>query len=207
MRSRQHQLCRICWTLGGGQELVNKVMECYDAWRAGCRDVGASSCALTSLRARCGGVGGVQPRRECSGGHRLFWSRGADLGSACDGHQARAQVLLRLEKARARLHCSRYPPIPPEGPLFQNMLTRKVDDIPDMDLYVCGFPCTPFSSLRRHKTRLLKEAAAKPFLELLKVLQGRKPALAVLETLWALRRSCRQCARGWGSWVVISSSS
>ena len=71
----------------------------------------------------------------------------------------------------------------PEGPIFQNMLTRNMDDIPDMDLYVCGFPCTPFSSLRRHKTRLLKEAAAKPFLVLLKVLEERKPALAVLENV------------------------
>ena len=150
------------------------------------------------------GCWGVQPRRECSGGHRLFWSRGADLGSACDGHQARAQVLLRLEKARARLHCSRYPPIPPEGPLFQNMLTRKVDDIPDMDLYVCGFPCTPFSSLRRHKTRLLKEAAAKPFLELLKVLQGRKPALAVLENVVGIEAVMQKVCRKVG---VTSSSS
>ena len=62
---------------------------------------------------------------------------------------------------------------PPAGPIFQNMLTRKTDDIPDMDLYVCGFPCTPYSSLRRHKTRLLKEVAAKPFIELLKVLEER----------------------------------
>ena len=31
-----------------GQELVNKVMECYDAWRAGCRDAGASSWGVPS---------------------------------------------------------------------------------------------------------------------------------------------------------------
>ena len=63
------------------------------------------------------------------------------------------------------------------------MLTRKTDEIPDMDMYVCGFPCTPFSILRRHKSRLLREAAAKPFFKILEVLRERKPALAVLENV------------------------
>ena len=149
-----------------GPELVNKVMACYDAW-AGCGDVGASSCALkTGVTVRVG--------TDCSGAEAPIWALRA-MGIkhvhkfSCDWEKPVRDFIAAVS--------------PPEGPIFQNMLTRKMDDIPDMDLYVCGFPCTPFSSLRRHKTRLLKEAAAKPFLELLKVLEERKPALAVLENV------------------------
>ena len=53
-----------------------------------------------------------------------------------------------------------------------------------------------FSSLRRHKTRLLKEAAAKPFLALLKVLEERKPALAVLENVVGIEATMQKvCQR------------
>ena len=150
-----------------GRELVNKVMACYDAW-AGCGDVGASSGASCALKT------GMYVR----------------VGTACSGAEAPIWALRAMGiKHVHKFSCDWKEPVrdfiaavsPPEGPIFQNMLTCKMDDIPDMDLYVCGFPCTPFSSLRRHKTRLLKEAAAKPFLKLLKVLEERKPALAVLE--------------------------
>lgn len=52
---------------------------------------------------------------------------------------------------------------PPTGHIFTDMLTRRCKDLPGIDIYVCGFPCTPFSLLRQHSTRLLKEAAARPF--------------------------------------------
>ena len=77
---------------------------------------------------------------------------------------------------------------PPTGPIFTDMLTRSCADIPDMDVYVCGFPCTPFSHLRQHDTRLLKEAAAKPFFKVLEVLRERKPRLAVLENVLGIRK-------------------
>ena len=57
-----------------------------------------------------------------------------------------------------------------------------------MDIYVCGFPCTPFSSLRQHSTRLLREAAARPFFKVLEVLRTRKPKLAVLENVLGIRK-------------------
>ncbi len=77
---------------------------------------------------------------------------------------------------------------PPSTRLFTNMLKRPLAQIPDVDVYVCGFPCTPYSTLRAHRTKLFKEAAAKPYFELLRVLQGKRPALAILENVAGLCR-------------------
>ena len=161
-----------------GQELVKKVIVCYDAW-AGGRDVGTSGRALkTGVQVRVG--------TDCSGAEAPIWA-------------LRAMGIKHVHK----FSCDWKKPVrdfiaavsPPEGPIFENMLTRKMDDIPDMDLYVCGFPCTPFSFLRRHKTRLLKEAAAKPFMKLLKVLEERKPALAVLENVVGIEKVMQQVCK------------
>ena len=77
---------------------------------------------------------------------------------------------------------------PPTGPIFEDMLTRDHTKLPHMDVYVCGFPCTPFSALRHHKSRLLREAAAKPFFEVLAVLRKNQPKLAVLENVIGIRQ-------------------
>ena len=157
-----------------GRELVSKVRACYDAWK-GCGDVGASSgasCALDSNRI-------IRVGTDCSGAEAPIWALRA-MGIkhvhkfSCDWEKPVRDFIAAVS--------------PPEGPIFQNMLRRKRDDIPNVDLYICGFPCTPFSSLRRHKTRLLKEVAFKPFLELLKVLKERKPALAVLENVVGIEK-------------------
>lgn len=80
----------------------------------------------------------------------------------------------------------------PTGPIFTDMLTRPLEDLPDMDVYVCGFPCTPFSSLRRHSTRLLGEPAAKPFFKVVEVLRHRPPPLVILENVVGIRGCCRR---------------
>jgi site-specific DNA-cytosine methylase len=77
---------------------------------------------------------------------------------------------------------------PPSSKLFTDMLNRHLPDIPEVDIYVCGFPCTPYSSLRQHHTKLLKEPAAKPLFEVLKVLRERRPPLAILENVPGLQR-------------------
>ena len=84
---------------------------------------------------------------------------------------------------------------PPTGPIFEDMLTRDRTKLPDMDVYVCGFPCTPFSSLRQHQSRLLREEAAKPFFEVLEVLRHKKPKLAVLENVLGIRQVMRKVLR------------
>lgn len=77
---------------------------------------------------------------------------------------------------------------PPAGPIFDDMLRRKTSDIPDHDVYVCGFPCTPYSLLRRHDTKLLREEAAKPFFKILEVLKTCLPAMAVLENVKGVKK-------------------
>ena len=84
---------------------------------------------------------------------------------------------------------------PPTGPIFTDMLKRKCDDIPGIDVYVCGFPCTPFSALRAHSTRLLREEAAKPFFKVLEVLRSRQPKLAVLENVFGIRQVMKRILR------------
>ena len=72
---------------------------------------------------------------------------------------------------------------PPDGPLFDDMLRRAAQDVPAHSVYVCGFPCTPFSSLRGHSTRLFGEAAARPFFAAVKFIREHLPALAVAENV------------------------
>ena len=76
----------------------------------------------------------------------------------------------------------------PPKVFFHDMLRRPLAQVPDVDLYVCGFPCTPFSSLRGHSSKLFKEAAAKPYFAMLKVLREKRPRLAILENVVGLGR-------------------
>ena len=68
------------------------------------------------------------------------------------------------------------------------MLRRDPADLPQHSVYVCGFPCTPFSMLRRHSTKLLREPAAKPFRAAVKTIKTRLPPVAVLENVHGIRR-------------------
>ena len=77
---------------------------------------------------------------------------------------------------------------PPAGPIFEDMLKRNMADVPELDVYVCGFPCTPYSLLRRHKTKLMREPAAKPFWKVLELLRERKPRLAILENVMGIKK-------------------
>ena len=77
---------------------------------------------------------------------------------------------------------------PPTTKLFLDMLTRPPGEVPAVDIYVCGFPCTPYSSLRAHNTKWFREPAAKPYFQMLTVLRERRPAFALLENVGGLRR-------------------
>jgi site-specific DNA-cytosine methylase len=75
---------------------------------------------------------------------------------------------------------------PPTGPIFDDMLKRNNADIPQIDMYVAGFPCTPFSSLRGHATKLLREKAAKVFFKCLRVIASKLPPVAILENVMGI---------------------
>lgn len=115
---------------------------------------------------------------DCSGAEAPVWSLRAlqqpfEHVFSCDtNHQVRKFI------------ASNSPPTI----IFDDMLSRDLDAVPDVDVYVCGFPCTPYSQIRSHRTKLFKEPAAKPYFAVLKLLRHRRPPLAVLENVGGLRR-------------------
>ena len=119
------------------------------------------------------------------------------LGTACSGAEAPVWSLRALQVPFEHVFaCDTNPQVrkfiaansPPTTKLFDDMLSRDLDTVPVVDVYVCGFPCTPYSSLRGHRTKLFKEVAAKPYFAVLKLLKHRRPPLAVLENVGGLRR-------------------
>ena len=176
-----------------------KLKDILDSWgpklvaavKACC--VGMSECAgsalLTAANLRVG--------TDCSGAEAPIWA----LRAMSIPHQHKFSCDWKKHVRDFIASAS-----PPDGPIFENMLTRKLEDIPEFDLYVCGFPCTPFSLLRRHKSRLLQEQAAKPFRKLLELLDKRAPPLAVLENVLGILKVMKQVCdmlRRLGRYFVI----
>ena len=118
------------------------------------------------------------------------------VGTDCSGAEAPIWALRAMQvphvhafscdsdaKARAFIEAT----CPPAGPLFHDMLTRDVTCIPPHSVYVCGFPCKAFSMLRRHSTKFLQEASAKPFFATVAVLKQCRPRVAVFENVLGIR--------------------
>ena len=118
------------------------------------------------------------------------------VGTDCSGAEAPIWALRAMRvphvhafscdsdaKARAFIEAT----CPPAGPLFHDMLTRDVTCIPPHSVYVCGFPCKAFSMLRRHSTKFLQEASAKPFFATVAVLKQCRPRVAVFENVLGIR--------------------
>jgi len=68
--------------------------------------------------------------------------------------------------------------------IFGDMRNRKLEDIPDIDLYVCGFPCQPFS-IAGDRGGIL-DPRGTIFWECLKVIKHKKPMFFVLENVKGL---------------------
>ena len=68
--------------------------------------------------------------------------------------------------------------------LFGDMMKRPLKDVPDIDLYVCGFPCQPFSVAGKHLGDTDPRGVV--FWECLRVLQKKKPMMFVLENVKGL---------------------
>jgi len=77
---------------------------------------------------------------------------------------------------------------PPVGPVYRDMLRRDPKSLPSHTAYVCGFPRKPFSILRRHSTKLLKEPQAKPFFATVTVIREQLPQVAILENVIGIRQ-------------------
>jgi len=68
--------------------------------------------------------------------------------------------------------------------LFGDMKDRKLKDIPDIDIYVCGFPCQPFSLAGKREG--IRDPRGTLFWECLRVIRYKKPMIFVLENVRGL---------------------
>ena len=74
----------------------------------------------------------------------------------------------------------------PHAKVFDDICHRDHREVPPHNIYVCGFPCQPFSVLHKNR-RLLRDSRAKAFFAMLNTLRACLPALAILENVLGIR--------------------
>jgi DNA (cytosine-5)-methyltransferase 1 len=73
----------------------------------------------------------------------------------------------------------------PKGPYPEGDITkRNIDDVPDIDLYVCGFPCQPFSQAGKRKG--FNDRRGNVFWSCLEVIEKKQPKYFILENVKAI---------------------
>lgn len=73
----------------------------------------------------------------------------------------------------------------PDG-MFPNgdITKRKIEDIPDIDLYICGFPCQTFSTIGKRSG--LKQKKGRIFFTCVEVIEYKQPTYFILENVKGL---------------------
>jgi DNA (cytosine-5)-methyltransferase 1 len=69
--------------------------------------------------------------------------------------------------------------------LFSDIQKRNIEDIPDIDVYVSGFPCQPYSRANKFKSDV--DPRLNLFEDCLKVILGKKPKCFILENVKTLK--------------------
>ena len=111
------------------------------------------------------------------------------VGTDCSGMDAPIQALLNLGVpfkhefscdidpfCRQTIAANYSPRI-----LYTDITTRSIDDIPDIDLYVCGFPCQPFS--RAGKQQGPNDARGTIVEHCIRVIAAKRPTCFILENV------------------------
>ncbi len=75
----------------------------------------------------------------------------------------------------------------PDATIYSNMLHRDHRQLPRHDMYICGFPCKPWSALHV-KSKGFREQAARPFRAVCRTLREQLPVVAVLENVCGIRK-------------------
>jgi DNA (cytosine-5)-methyltransferase 1 len=114
------------------------------------------------------------------------------VGTDCSGIEAPIQALERLgisyhhcfssdidEHCRSSIIANYSPDI-----LFEDMTKRDTDDLPDIDLYVAGFPCQAFSTAGKRKGVL--DSRGQLFWECHRVIDHCRPDVFILENVKGL---------------------
>ena len=69
-----------------------------------------------------------------------------------------------------------------DGPYPEGDITkRNIKDVPDIDLYICGFPCQPFSTAGER--RGLDDKRGNVFFSCIKLIKHKKPSYFILENV------------------------
>jgi DNA (cytosine-5)-methyltransferase 1 len=114
------------------------------------------------------------------------------VGSDCSGIEAPIQALERLkipyrhffssdidEKCRESIMANYSPDI-----LFEDISKRDVRDLPDIDLYIAGFPCQAFSSAGKRKG--VEDRRGSLFWDCYRVIDHCRPDVFILENVKGL---------------------
>ena len=125
---------------------------------------------------------------DCSGADAPAWAlRALDIGVrdafASDSWDVARRLVLSNSKPQV---------------MFDDMCTRAAADVPSHNVYVCGFPCQPFSTLHNNTT-YFRDARAAPFKSMLQTLNAKRPACAVLENvpgILRVRKALTRALRG-----------
>jgi DNA-cytosine methyltransferase len=123
------------------------------------------------------------------------------VGTDCSGIEAPIQALINLKIPFTHVFCSdidkyviqsikaNYKPKiifgDKDGPFPDGDITkRKLKDVPDIDLYVCGFPCQPFSQAGDRQG--FEDKRGNVFFSCLKVIKKKQPKIFILENVKGL---------------------
>lgn len=68
--------------------------------------------------------------------------------------------------------------------IFGDISNRNINDVPDIDLYISGFPCQPFSRANKFKTSV--DPRLNLFNSCLEVIKNKKPKIFILENVKTL---------------------
>jgi DNA (cytosine-5)-methyltransferase 1 len=125
--------------------------------------------------------------------HTLFTKkRPIRVGTDCSGMEAPIVALQQLKipfihefSSEIDKHCistirTNFNPMI----LFGDITVRTIRNVPDIDLYVCGFPCQPFSVAGKRIGE--RDPRGTVFYECLRVIRHKKPVMFVLENVRGL---------------------
>jgi len=114
------------------------------------------------------------------------------VGTDCSGIEAPLQALINLKipfshefSSEVDSHCvqsirANYNP----KAIFTDITNRRIQNVPDIDLYVCGFPCQPFSSAGKRRGAF--DLRGTLFYSCLEVISHKRPKYFVLENVKGL---------------------
>jgi DNA (cytosine-5)-methyltransferase 1 len=114
------------------------------------------------------------------------------VGTDCSGIEAPIQALMKAgipfhhcfssdidEYCRKSIKANYHPDV-----IYEDMCKRDVEKLPEIDLYVAGFPCQAFSAAG--KRRGVEDHRGRLFWECYKVIDKRRPSVFILENVKGL---------------------